>query len=168
MVVEPGLEAATSTNGLPGGDSLFASPDSGTMDKVLSAVHSAIEGRTVRLGQLLASAGISTIVVMNASAPELAGVQSVPLHPVPAGLTSALGLQTDLSLELQTNSVVVFANSAYRGLVSASVAGKTTSTQLLVSGTSAVAVPPPRRFAPVSPQRVPLNCWSTGLRFVER
>ena len=140
--VEPGLEAATSTNGLPGGDSLFASPDSGTMDKVLSAVHSAIEGRTVRLGQLLASAGISTIVVMNASAPELAGVQSVPLHPVPAGLTSALGLQTDLSLELQTNSVVVFANSAYRGLVSASVAGKTTSTQLLVSGTSAVAVPP--------------------------
>jgi len=38
------------------GDSLFASPDSGTMDKVLSAVHSAIEGRTVRLGQLLASA----------------------------------------------------------------------------------------------------------------
>jgi GT2 family glycosyltransferase len=134
--VEPGLEAATSTNGLPGGDVLFAVPGAGTTDLILSALQSAIEGHTVRLGQLLASAGISTIVVMNASAPELAGVQSVPLHPVPAGLSTALGLQTDLSLELQTTSVVVFANSMFHGLVSQSAAGKTTSTQLLASDTS--------------------------------
>jgi hypothetical protein len=89
---------------------------------------------------LLAPAGISTIVVMNASAPELAGVQSVPLHPVPAGLTAALGLQTDLSLELQTSSVVVFANSMYRGLVSQSVGGTITSTHLLASGTTSSTV----------------------------
>jgi len=42
------------------------------------------EGQTVRLGRLLAPAGISTIVVMNSSAPELQGVQTVPLHPVPS------------------------------------------------------------------------------------
>jgi hypothetical protein len=138
--VAPGLEAATSTNGLPSGDTLFSAPDSGTTDKILSAVKSAVAGRTVRLGQLLAPAGISTIVVMNASAPELAGVQSVPLHPVPAGLTAALGLQTDLSLELQTSSVVVFANSMYRGLVSQSVGGTITSTHLLASGTTSSTV----------------------------
>jgi hypothetical protein len=119
---------------------LFSAPDSGTTDKILSAVKSAVAGRTVRLGQLLAPAGISTIVVMNASAPELAGVQSVPLHPVPAGLTAALGLQTDLSLELQTSSVVVFANSMYRGLVSQSVGGTITSTHLLASGTTSSTV----------------------------
>jgi GT2 family glycosyltransferase len=138
--IAPGLEAATSTNGLPGGDVLFAQPDSGTTDKILSALRSAIDGKTVRLGDLLAPAGISTIVVMNASAPELAGVQSVPLHPVPASLKVALGLQTDLSLELQTSSVVVFANSMYHGLVAQSVDGKTSPTQLLASGTTSASV----------------------------
>jgi hypothetical protein len=140
--IAPGLEAATSTNGLPGGDELFAQPNSGTTDKILSALQSAIDGRTVRLGDLLAPAGISTIVVMNASAPELAGVQSVPLHPVPAALKTALGLQTDLSLELQTSSVVVFANSMYRGLVAQTLDAKTTPTQLLASGTSSASVAP--------------------------
>jgi GT2 family glycosyltransferase len=138
--VAPGLEAATSTNGLPGGDTLFAAPDSGASDQIILALQSALEGRTVRLGQLLAPAGISTIVVMNASAPELAGVQSVPLHPVPASLTTSLARQTDLSLELQTNSVVVFANSTYHGVVSQSVAGKVSSTHLLASGASSGTV----------------------------
>jgi hypothetical protein len=115
--VAPGLEAATSTNGLPGGATLFAPPDSGTSDVLLSAVDLALEGRTVRLGQLLAPAGISTIVVMSAAAPEIAGVQSVPLHPAPASLLRALGRQTDLSLELHTSSVEVYSNSLFHGLI---------------------------------------------------
>jgi hypothetical protein len=116
--VAPGLEAATSTNGLPSGATLFAPPDSGTTDVLLSAVQLALEGRTVRLGQLLAPAGIYAIVVMSAAAPEIAGVQSVPLHPAPASLLTALGRQTDLSLELHTSSVEVFSNSLFHGLVS--------------------------------------------------
>ena len=115
--VAPGLEAATSTNGLPGGATLFAPPDSGTTDVLLSDVQLALQGRTVRLGQLLAPAGISTIVVMSAAAPEIAGVQSVPLHPAPASLITALGRQTDLSLELHTSTVEVFSNSLFHGLV---------------------------------------------------
>jgi hypothetical protein len=107
-------------NGLPGGATLFAPPDSGTTDILLNAVQLALQGRTVRLGQLLAPEGISTIVVMNAAAPEIAGLQSVPLHPVPASLTTALGHQTDLSLELRTSSVEVFSNSLFHGLVSQS------------------------------------------------
>jgi GT2 family glycosyltransferase len=118
--VAPGLAAATSMNGLPGGATQFAPPDSGTTDILLNAVQLALQGRTVRLGQLLAPEGIATIVVMNAAAPEIAGVQSVPLHPVPASLTTALGLQTDLSLELHTSSVEVFSNSLFHGLVSQS------------------------------------------------
>jgi GT2 family glycosyltransferase len=115
--VAPGLEAATSLDGLPGGSNLFAPPDSGTTDVLLSAVQLALEGRTVRLGQLLAPAGVSTIVVMNAAAPEIAGVQTVPYHPVQSSLVTALGRQTDLSLELETNSVEVFSNSLFHGLI---------------------------------------------------
>ena len=116
--VAPGLEAATSTDGLPGGNTLFSTPNAGTSDVLLSAVQSALGGRTVRLGQLLAPAGVSTIVVMNSSAPELQGVQIVPLHAVPAVLLSALGRQSDLSLVLQTRSVEVFSNSLFHGIFS--------------------------------------------------
>jgi hypothetical protein len=90
---------------------------------VLNPLQLALNGGTVRLGSLLASAGISTIVVMNASAPELAGVQTVPLHAVPVGIKTALGLQTDLSLELQTSAVEVYSNSMFRGLVTQTLAG---------------------------------------------
>ena len=115
--VAPGLEAATSTNGLPGGNALFSTPDAGTSDVLLRAVQSALQGRTVRLGQLLSPAGVSTIVVMNSSAPELQGVQTVPLHAVPKVLLSSLARQSDLSLVLQTRSVEVFSNSLFRGIV---------------------------------------------------
>ena len=118
--VAPGLAAATSMDGPPGGSTLFNPPDSGASDALLSAVDLALQGHTVRLGSLLAHAGISTIVVMNASAPELAGVQSVPLHAVPATLLSALTRQSDLSLELQTSSAWIFADSLFYGLVSES------------------------------------------------
>jgi GT2 family glycosyltransferase len=120
--VAPGLEAATSTDGLPGGATLFAAPDSGTSAILLGDVELALQDRTVRLGQLLAPAGISTIVVMNAAAPELSGVQSVPLHQVPATLMAALGRQSDLSLELRTSSVEVFSNANFHGLLTQSTA----------------------------------------------
>jgi hypothetical protein len=131
--VAPGLEAATSMNGLPSGTSLFTTPDSGTSNAVLDAVQSALKGETVRLGQLLAPAGISTIVVMNSSAPELQGVQTVPLHPVPSVLLTALARQSDLSLELQTKSVEVFSNSLFSGIVSESVADEKIPTPVFSS-----------------------------------
>ena len=139
--VAPGLEAATSTDGLPGGATLFAPPNSGTSDVLLQSLQLALEGRTVRLGAILAEAGISTIVVMNASAPELAGVQSVPLREVPASLTTTLGFQTDLSLVLQTSSVVVYSNSVFHGLVSSSAPGSSTSTPLFTSASNEGPVP---------------------------
>jgi GT2 family glycosyltransferase len=128
--VAPGLEAATSTDGLPGGSTLFSPPDSGTSDVIMQAVSSAMNGHTVRLGALLAPAGISTIVLMNSAAPELAGVQNVPLRSAPGVLATALNDQSDLSLVLQTSSVEVFSNSLFHGIVSASPPGSTTLTPL--------------------------------------
>ncbi len=121
--VAPGLAAATSTNGLPTGTSLFTTPDTGTSNVLIGAVQSALDGETVRLGQLLAPAGVSTIVVMNSSAPELTGVQKVLLHPVPTVLLNALGRQSDLALVLQTKSVEVYSNSLFHGITSMIVPG---------------------------------------------
>jgi GT2 family glycosyltransferase len=140
--VAPGLEAATSTNGLPSGNTLFSPPDSATTDELLSSLQMALKGRTVQLGQLLASAGISTIIVMDASGPELSGVQSVPLRPVPTSLTTALSLQTDLALELQTNSVEVYSNPMFHGLVSEQVPGRSAWTPIFASTANAGAVAP--------------------------
>ncbi|MEO9180773.1 MAG: hypothetical protein ABI298_03885, partial [Acidimicrobiales bacterium] len=121
--VAPGLAAATSTNGLPSGSSLFTTPDTGTSNVLIAAVQSALQGETVRLGQLVAPAGVSTIVVMNSSSPELAGVQTVLLHPVPTVLLNALGRQSDLALVLQTKSVEVYSNSLFHGITSMTVPG---------------------------------------------
>jgi hypothetical protein len=134
--VAPGLEVATSMNGLPGGATLFSPPNSGTSDVLLNAVQLALEGRTVRLGQLLAPAGVSTIVVMNASAPELEGVQSVPLHQVPGNLLTALGRQSDLSLVLATRAVEVYSNSLFHGIVSMTAPGSTTPVPVLSNASS--------------------------------
>jgi GT2 family glycosyltransferase len=139
--VAPGLEAATSMNGLPGGATLFSPPDSGTSDVIMQAVQSALAGHTVRLGQLLAPAGISTIVVMNSSAPELSGVQTVPLHRAPGVLLSALNNQSDLSLKLQTSSVEVFSNSLFHGIVAATNPGATTFTPIFSSTSNSGPLP---------------------------
>ncbi|MDE3107042.1 MAG: glycosyltransferase [Acidobacteriota bacterium] len=140
--VAPGLEAATSMNGLPGGATLFSPPDSGTSDVIIQALQTAIAGRTVRLGSLLAAAGISTIVVMNAAAPELPGVQQVPLRPAPRTLVTALTNQSDLALELQTASVEVFTNSLFHGIVASTPPGSTTLTPLFSAASFAGAVTP--------------------------
>jgi hypothetical protein len=87
--------------------------------------------------------GISTIVVMNSSAPELQGVQSVPLHPVPSVLLTALGRQSDLALVLQTKSVEVFSNSLFRGIVN--------------DGRCHSARPRRRRFSRAAPNTGPVD-----------
>jgi hypothetical protein len=168
--VAPGLDVATSTDGLPGGNTLFSTPDSGTSNVVLNAVEAALAGQTVRLGQLLAPAGISTIVVMNSSAPELAGVQSVPLHPVPTVLLTALGRQSDLALELQTKSVEVFSNSLFRGIVTSSTA-TTPATPVFSSSSNEGPLPSNATvvagFAPASAFTLNVN-GTTASRTVDR
>ncbi len=147
--VAPGLAAATSLNGLPAGDTLFAAPDSGTTDVLLEAINLALQERTVHLGSLLAQAGVSTVVVMDSSAPQLVGVQEVPTRLVPASLAAALGRQTDLTLQLQTPSVSIYGNAAFHGLVAQSsptsptgwtpLTGSTFAAGSVASGSTVVA-----------------------------
>ncbi len=125
--VAPGVAAATSMNGLPGGSTMFAAPDSGTSDLILTAVRNAMNGSTVQLGTTLAEAGISTIVVLNSGAPNFAGVQSSPVRSAPNILVAALGHQTDLSLSLQTSSEETYSNLKFHGIVSATQAGHSTT-----------------------------------------
>ena len=117
--VVPGLAAATSVGGLPGGEDLFVPPTSATFDPLLAALREALRGQTVYLGQLLAPAGISTIVVMQSSAPQLAGVQSSLVNSVPGNLLPALNQQVDLSLTLTSPAVEVYSNSEFNGVVRA-------------------------------------------------
>jgi GT2 family glycosyltransferase len=146
--VAPGLEAATSMNGLPAGSTLFSPPNAGASSVILQAVKSAMMGHTVRLGSLLAPAGISTIVVMNSSSPEVSGVESSPMRHVPGMLMSALSSQSDLSLELQTSSAEVFSNADFHGIYAETTPGSsgftpifssTSATGLVTGGSTVVA-----------------------------
>jgi hypothetical protein len=139
--VVPGLTAGTSSDGLPGGGDLFAPPGAGAAVALLRDVRRALEGGTVRLGQLLAPAGISAIVVMNTASPQVAGFQSSPTRAVPSTLEVALGRQVDLSLELQTRSVEVYANSLFHGVVAQSTAKGGLTPALGEPGVSASLAP---------------------------
>jgi hypothetical protein len=116
--IEPGLAFATSSNGLPGGDDLFAPPSSGAAQVLAVDVVDAMRGRTVQLGRLLAAAGITSIVVVSATAPTLSGTQQALETPLPKGLLPALRRQQDLASQPGAGGVTLFENTAARGVFS--------------------------------------------------
>jgi GT2 family glycosyltransferase len=115
--VAPGLAAATSTDGLPDGATLFSPPDEGAASDLIHAVDLALHGQTVHLGQLLAPSGVSSIVVMSSIAPSLADESRYPIVEPPASLLPSLRRQDDLALTVQSPSQSVFSNSVYHGIV---------------------------------------------------
>lgn len=147
--VAPGLAAATSMNGLPGGSTLFTPPDSGTSDVLLEAINLALLGRTVHVGSLLAQAGVATVVVMNSAAPDYVGAVDAATRSVPGTLVASLARQTDLALQLQSPSVTIYSNAAFHGLVAQSsktsptgwspLAGTTFATGSVKPGATVVA-----------------------------
>jgi hypothetical protein len=115
--VEPGLAAATTTDGLPDGETLFSSPTTGAFGPFLDEIRQAVTGRSVRLGMLLAPASVSTVVVMTSDAPELGGAQTSTTVDVPAGVISSLERQSDLALSAHTAGVYVFTNLLFHPIV---------------------------------------------------
>lgn len=107
-----GLAYATTENGPPGAQSLYAPAGPGPASQLASAVALARQGKTVHLGRLLAPAAIRYVVVIETLAPSLAGVQSAPSYPVPADLLPALSQQADLRQIPGGEGFVVFANTA--------------------------------------------------------
>jgi GT2 family glycosyltransferase len=115
--IEPGLAYATATNGLPGGQTLFAPPSSGAASVLSDDVVAAMRGETVHLGRLLATAGIAYVVVVTATAPALQGNQHPIDTPPPASLLPSLHHQLDLAAEPLAGGADVFVNTAWRGVV---------------------------------------------------
>jgi hypothetical protein len=94
--LEPGLAWATSTGGLPDVADLFSPPSVPASGVITQAVNEAIDGRTTRLAQLLAPAGIAAIVVPTTTSPTLPGIQKGQATPPPNGVLSSLEQQRDL------------------------------------------------------------------------
>lgn len=115
--IEPGLAYATATNGLPGGQTLFAPPSSGAASVLSDDVVAAMRGETVHLGRLLAAAGIAYVVVVSATAPALQDNQHPIETPPPASLLPALHHQLDLAAEPLAGGAAVFVNTAWHGVI---------------------------------------------------
>ena len=71
------------------------------------------QGRTDRLGYLIAPAGVRYVVVLTSLAPEISGQQSPTRYPVPSDLLPALESQLDLQPVLAGTGITVFANAAW-------------------------------------------------------
>jgi len=115
--VAPGLAAATSMNGGPDGSVLFSPPASGASDALLRAIDLVTHRGTTHVGRLLAPAGVSDIVVLTASVPPLAGLQSAVPLPPPAALLDGLSRQADLALVAKSSGLLIYANTRFHGIV---------------------------------------------------
>lgn len=115
--VSAGLAAATSMNGGPNGSVLFSPPASGASDVLLHTVDLVQKGATTHAGRLLAPAGVSDVVVLTASVPPLAGLQSAVALPPPASLLEGLERQTDLALVAKSSGMFIYANKRFHGIV---------------------------------------------------
>ena len=167
--IRPGLEFATTMNGLPAGASLFSPPDEGTAGVLADDLSRAFNNQTVNLGTFLARDGISTVVVMNSAAPELSGVQSVPLAPVPKIVDISLARQNDLTLELQTASVSVYGNTKFHGVTSL-VSNGSKPVPVFSSTSNAATIPTPATvtaaLAPAGAFALDVNGHATARRVV--
>jgi hypothetical protein len=107
------LTVAT-TEGLPTVEGRWAAADRESSDLPADALRLALERRTSRLGALLAPMAVQFIVVPVRNTPSAyAGAD----RPPPATLLAALAEQLDLALVETDVSLVVYRNTAYRGVV---------------------------------------------------
>lgn len=105
----PGLAWTTSTDGPPGGTSLWGPGAPGSSDLVTRDLSLARHGLTTGLGHLLAPLSIRYVVVPT----KLAPAQQAPAMPPPPRLVRALGVQGDLRQLPSPPSVMVFQNTAW-------------------------------------------------------
>jgi hypothetical protein len=109
----PGISEFVTTTGLPSMATLWPNPDPGPASAVMADIEAAMAGRTLRLGALLAPAGVRYVVVPTAPAPVLIGEQTPPPAPPPPPLVRALDSQTDLRQLPPEDGVLVWANAAW-------------------------------------------------------
>jgi hypothetical protein len=106
-----GLAYATSENGAPNATWLWNAADPGPASSLGSAVNQAREGKTNRLGQLLAPAGVRYVAVVSALAPNIPGLQETQPYPLPGDLDPALAQQLDLHPVVSQTGITVYENA---------------------------------------------------------
>ncbi len=107
-----GLAYATSEDGLPNAQDLFAPAAPGPAATLAAALVLARADDTVHLGRLLAPAAVRFVVVLDTAAPSVPGVQPAPAYPPPPGLIGALNAQIDLRQIPGGEGFTVFENTA--------------------------------------------------------
>jgi GT2 family glycosyltransferase len=112
--VVPGLAYATSEQGTPDATNLWSPASPGPAADLAAAVQLAQAGRTAELGDLLAPSAVRYVVVVDAVAPTISGIQQPQAFAPPPGLVGALLDQDDL-LQVPTSGsgYEVFENTAY-------------------------------------------------------
>jgi hypothetical protein len=149
----PGFAYATTENGPGGAENLVAPANPGPAAQLAQAVALAQAGQTVHLGRLLAPAAVAYVVVVEALAPTVVGVESAPAYPVPADLMSALSQQTDLRQVPGGEGVVVYANTAALPERAWRPAGPVRGTEAVRGPARGLAVPAPGD----------ITCWQPAL-----
>ncbi len=110
--IGPGLAYATSANATPTLRDLWPPATPGRASSLAGDVVVAMHGQTVRLGRLLAPAGIRYVVVVHALAPSTLGAVAGPTDAVPPGLDAALARQEDLrTVPVSVGGLTVFENT---------------------------------------------------------
>ncbi len=112
--IAPGLAYATSEQGTPDATNLWSPASPGPASDLAAAVQLAQDGRTAELGELLAPSAVRYVVVIDAVAPTISGIQQPEAFAPPAGLVGALLAQDDL-LQVPTSGsgYEVFENTGY-------------------------------------------------------
>jgi hypothetical protein len=102
------------TQGVSTLEDRWAAPDPASEDLPADALRLAMARRTSRLGELLAPMGVQFVVVPRRNAPSaFSGAGRTP----PASLLDALAEQLDLAPVETDVALVVYRNTAYRGIV---------------------------------------------------
>jgi GT2 family glycosyltransferase len=151
--VSGGLAYATSEVTTPDATTLWAPASPGPAAGLASDVRLAQGGLTASLGRLLAPEAVRYVVVLEALAPQIPGVQTSPSVPPPPGLLTTLEQQTDLAqVPTSEGGLVVFENTTRMPLraersqpVSAASAGAWPANQDVTGWLPVLPGPPQKR-----------------------
>lgn len=111
--VTSGLDYSVYAGGIPDLTSLWQGPPSQGNLQVAADIQLASAGKTVELGKLLAGNSIRYVVVVEALAPDVPGLQVPQVDPPPTALLTALDAQSDLRQLPTQGGYAVFENPEY-------------------------------------------------------
>jgi GT2 family glycosyltransferase len=153
----PGLAYTLSTDGVPDASGLWPPADPGEASGIADALEEATAGSTIRLGALLAPYAIRYVVLVDAIAPSIPGLQTPVVYPPPTDVEPSLLAQVDLRQLIGQGGFDLFEDDQavpLRG-VHAEGRGRSNPAPVLVGAPDATAVrgfvPPGTLVAAVAP-----------------